>query len=189
MSAIIQKNGLPSFSEEALIKQLKGIHSSEKGIHPSELDTFILRNIFKLSQINDCAKKALESLPKGSTNYTSDGLFTNINDQLEQLDMINDQLETETQRDTIKSELEKCILAEESLLNERHGLIFGFIASIFSRLFGTIGETHKILASIATVPTFATSTLSLDGLNGLVPAQKLEFESSDVDQTLEYKDL
>ncbi len=172
MSAIVvQKNGLPSFSKEALINQLKGLQSSE-------LDAFIQKNIFKLSQINDCAKKALESLSNGSTNYTSDGLFTNIHDQIE----------SEQQRTAVQSELEKCIREEDSRLKERYGLIFGSIASIFSRLFGTIGETHKIIASIAIMPTFVSSTSGLDGLEGLTPAT-LEFEPSVNEQTLEYKDL
>lgn len=171
MGVIIQKNGLADFAEAALINQLKGLQSSE-------LDTFVKRNIFQLTQINDCAKKALESL-NGSVNYTKEGLFTNVNDQLD----------NEEQNETIQSNLKNCIQAEDARLKERFGLIFGTIATIFSRLFGTIGETHKIIASLAAIPTFANSTISHDSLAGLVPA-KLEFESADLDQTSsEYKDL
>lgn len=134
-----------------------------------KLDACIKNNKLSLDMVNAVAKKAITIVPAESSL-----------------------LEREIERESIVDNLEKCVVSEKARLLETYGLILGSIAAIFSKLFGSIGVSNKIITAFdkANLPSFVSNQHPAINLEGLKEA-KLEFEQSVENKTLdlEYKDL
>ncbi len=130
------------------------------------LDALIKTNKLSLEIVNAVAKKAITIVPAESSL-----------------------LDREIERETIVDNLEKCVVSEKARLLETYGLILGPIAAIFSNLFGSIGVSNKIITAFnkANLSSFVSELPTT--INQELKEAHLEFEPSDVDQTLEYKDL